>query len=1754
MSVLVHTRALCWKNWVLKKRAWCSTFLEIAIPAAMLFLFAYIKSLTTPYWSSPSWFDDNYSRSLDSCMTSSSRTFAVVGNGSTYFADFLATNYPSRAIVTPFASEAALNTYLAADTYGDAANPVLDAAVLFSTFDIAGAQFDYVIRTNVSYFYVDGGWSKLNTPDTRLSPVSRFTSYSYMRDADFACAQFLVDQSILRAVYPQLVNSAITYDAFPLPAKLNDDFLELAKYVIGMLFAVAMVWPLSRILRSLIEEKEHRIREGMLMMGLKHSSLWLSWFITYLVIFAATLGACAGAVALLFPRSDVSLLLLVMFEFMVAIFAFALLVSVFFTRATLGSVAGVLLHLGLAALYYATTEASDRQTKLLYCLSAPACMSQVVVLFAKFESTGRGLGWSAFTEQIEGLSIGDCALMMLADIALYFTLGAYFDLVLPRAYGTPRKWYFCVTRQFFCPARAAANGEPSAEPFDDIGDIGERLASSGDIQPLSGELQRRGGISIRGLVKEFTARGGETVRAVNGVDMDMVDGQIFSLLGHNGAGKTTLLNCLTGMTGPSKGSLSVYGLDVESKLDSVRSMMGVCPQHDTLLPKLTVSEHLQLFARIKGVPSENIEAAVNESLVSMQLTEKAHALSHTLSGGQMRRLSVAIALIGGSKVVYLDEPTAGMDPEARRLVWDCLKGSKKDRVIILVTHFMDEADELGDRIAIMAHGQLRCCGTSLFLKNALGVGYTLTVSLALSSNPEDLPVSRVQQGDAVFNLIRHHVPAAQIVSQAAGEVQCRLPFDASAQFSQLFFALDDAKAQRALPVASYGVSVTTLEEVFLRINADSGGLKKAVVAGKQTDSDPLSPTTAAIFDVDPSMALAEPLLGVGDLQLEVRSEQAAPELDALFAEASIATSTQVCHRQCCALLTKRARITRRDPKQVVMQTVLPVVIMALSLLLMLAPGPTVYPELVVTPRGLGLPSSLLPARLPYNACPQVVTNASLPDCTGTALARATVDAFAAVQIGSADLYWQSLSGHTNTSIRYPFSMYSFLQSTLNAAPRTGAAVVRQLPGVDSAVRFQASLLVNSSLLFGLTLVQNSLSTAALAHLHTLASASSASASASASSTSTSGTVVPRITVRTRPFIKRIYSSARSVEESTVVLTIVPAVCLLLSLLIGSPAVVAYVVQEKASRAKQLQFISGARPHLFWLANWLWDSVYALSALAIILAVACIQPLPWLQKSEAWPAMLMLLIAYTPASMSAAYLFSTPFTAPSSALALKLVTNILFAGVGPLSVYAARALSEEGSVWVALFENLMRAHPAFCLGYGTLNVAINIIVFPTGRPPSEVNWTAMRYVRDECIALAFMACACMALVLLVEHMSVTGGCSRRRLQAQPGHAEGDVGGGLPNEDVDVRAERERIEAGVTDRFAVVLKGLHKVFSGRGRRAPPKVAVQKLYFAVPEGECFGFLGVNGSGKSTTLKILSGEQRPTSGTASLNGFDVVDEQAAVRSAFGYCPQFDALSPLLSAREHLELYAALKLAPRSRMGGYVDKMLTRLDLTKYADRQSGTYSGGNKRKLSVGIALVGGPRVVALDEPSTGIDPLARRGLWKLISSTMQRRAVILTTHSMEECEALCQRIAILVSGALVCIGSAQHLKHRFGNGVLLHIKLAAGATTALLEARLRESFPEAVVSTTEQHDGNVECRLVPSNGAPATAVSPSAASALVSAAAVAPVPAEGATFSLGRIFAALEDSKQSGLLEAYSVSETTLEQIFIAFAGAAGAAEEP
>lgn len=474
----------------------------------------------------------------------------------------------------------------------------------------------------------------------------------------------------------------------------------------------------------------------------------------------------------------------------------------------------------------------------------------VAYLHPRFEGTGEGSQWSNLfkAQSVDNdLTVGHVMLMLLVSAMLYLLIALYVEQIRPGDYGVPRPWYFPVTRTFWLGNRATWTDEQplqhtqSAVPFD-VDTMKHDMASAAhlnDSRPAHDDFDgvppthpdgrpRRAGIRVRDLRKTF----GATV-AVHGLNVDFYEDDISVLLGHNGAGKTTTMSMLTGMLPPSGGTAHVNGHSIRTDIADVRSSVGLCPQHNILFDDLTVGEHIAFYARLKGVPAgKALEAEVDRYVDVIQLAPKRNVAARALSGGMKRKLSVCVALCGGSRVVFCDEPSSGMDPAARRALWEVLRAEKHGRTVLLSTHFMDEADVLGDRVAIMNGGRLVCCGSPYFLKRRFGAGYRLVCA---KSADRQRTVNGGVDGvaDGVLELLRGYDAEVRLEADSRTEVTFVLSERAVDGFEQIFGELE--RDAVALGVLDFGVSLTTLEEVFLRVGTDGVATEKGKAAARVED-------------------------------------------------------------------------------------------------------------------------------------------------------------------------------------------------------------------------------------------------------------------------------------------------------------------------------------------------------------------------------------------------------------------------------------------------------------------------------------------------------------------------------------------------------------------------------------------------------------------------------------------------------------------------------------------------------------------------------------------------------------------------------------------------------------------------------------------------------------------------------------------------------------------------------------------------------
>uniref|UniRef100_A0A8D0V351 ABC transporter domain-containing protein n=1 Tax=Sus scrofa TaxID=9823 RepID=A0A8D0V351_PIG len=1118
----------------------------------------------------------------------------------------------------------------------------------------------------------------------------------------FLVMQHALDKAIMAyharvAVQNLFTNVTVFVQRFPYPEYYHDFFLEMLDIFTPLVILFIFAMNHLILVQSIVWEKENRLKEYQLMVGLSNWMLWAAYFFTFLFLYSIE-------PVPVIQHSDPSLVFVFLLCYAIATICFSFMVSTFFNKVYFSVSVGGFIYLATyfpATSFFSNYAQMTLTQKLASCFSSNIAMSLGTKFLVKAEMDKIGIKWSNIFSptKLDNFVFAYILGMFLFDAFLYGLVAWYIEAVFPGEYGVSKPWNFflLVIMAFLFPSYKYFEAEPP------------------DLVA---------GIQIKHMCKEFRVK--NTIKtAVKDLSLNLFEGQITVLVGHNGAGKSTTLSILSGLYLLTSGEAYVNGYDVSKQMGQIRKSLGLCPQQDLLFNYLTVSEHLYFYSVIKGIPQKMRLIEINNMLSTFNLLEKHNAFSVSLSGGMKRKLSIIIALIGGSKVVILDEPTSGMDPASRRATWNLLQHYKQDRTILLTTHDMDEADLLGDRIAIMVNGSLRCCGSSIFLKKIYGVGYHIDIVKEPHCDVEE-----------IAKIIYYHIPTATLEKNARNELSFILPKDYTHRFETLFTDLE--KRRKELGIASFGASITTMEEVFL-------------------------------------------------------------------------------------------------------------------------------------------------------------------------------------------------SGH---------------QMALN-------------------VHFGMALLISSF-------------------------------------------------------------------------------CL-------------QTVTERVSKAKHIQFVSGVYVLVYWLSALLWDFTIFFITCCLLLVMFKYGRLDIYITDYRFLDTMLIFLLYGWSAIPLMYLLSFLFTRSTSAYIILVLFNYL-SGIFTLLIDDSFQLGLIHGV------NFLQKKMSFFF-------------------PFSDNTKNVYSLEEETIGkyMIMMSITGFVFLLIIFFLETTLWRLRTFFHQYI--------------------------------YFVIYKAFKKVYF----KYPVIFAVKNISLAIQKGECFGLLGFNGAGKTTTFKLLTGDEIVTSGKVFIDGFSITENTQKVKSRIGYCPQSDALLEYMTGREIMIMYARLWGISEPQIQQYVDKWLNSLQLEPHADKLISTYSGGNKRQLSTAIALMGKPSVILLDEPTTGMDPVAQRLLWDAVTWARESgKAIVISSHRMEECDAFCTRLAIMVQGKFMCLGNPQHLKSKFGNIYILNIKAKIYTHEDKLDDLkffITMTFPGSVLK--HENQGILHYYI----------------------------PSKDNTW--GKVFGILEEAKEQYNLEDYSISQITLEQVFLTFA---------
>ncbi|CAD8134445.1 unnamed protein product [Paramecium octaurelia] len=1267
------------------------------------------------------------------------------------------------------------------------------------------------------------------------------------------------------------------------------DGTQLITFFAPFFVALAIFSNPRSLLIHLCEEKELKFKETQKIMGLKQNSYLIGWmlyayfktlmsftiFILSWTLFGYIMNERHGRNIFGFDDDTAWYIIFgLYFIYATALIHYSMFLTTFFSKSkTANEITTFLLVVSLILPFFGFVD--KFQSTLFFVLIS---LFPQTCIALSYISTQYGVFRYLNIQLEEYFSHGAMAIQLGVLSAVYLLLYFYFDAIIPNEYGIAKHPLFFLN---FTKGKTEKRKVDLENPL--IQQEQENIASqtynddgsSAFYHEQRNYLNVKPSVKIRSIVKKFG-----NFTAVDQVSLNLYQKEILCLLGHNGAGKTTTINVLTGLLSLTAGKVYVFDQELESNLEEIRERIGICNQRDVLYDELTVKEQLQFMGRVKGLEGNDLEQEIQQILSTTLLTNEQEKITKTLSGGNKRKLSLAQAIIGGSNVLFLDEPTSGMDAQTRRGIWEILEKVKaENRTLVLTTHHLDEAEELADRIAIMAAGKLLACGRSEYIKQNFGEGYSISITI----------VDKSIDKEEIVKFTQDNLQQAVLDPQSSQlSILFKIKFNQKKYLLNYFQALE-REFQNKLSV---NFRINSLEDAFINIGMDEEKFlerAKRMVEGRTSVNE--------------------------DRDSVIGTDQ--------FAE--------------------------------------------------------------------------LKSKVP------------VPDCLN----------------------------------REP--VYSFKEQTLAIYLRKYYTTIRTFSNY-LAILIPLALIVTGIVVIGeMDLGEENKDT---------------------------------------KVFRMIFFSIFAII----------ALCFNSSLFIMQP------VLERETNLKYALVAMGCRPLPYWFGTFLFDFTIYFGMIFIIIMIS----LTYEFLSEKIGKVIFIFFSFGISFIMFSFLIGTMlYQKASKAMKTFPFLNYFIFFALPLNVWLIVALifmngndSDELSSGQSIVIKFVDLLCALISPFYSFFQAIT--------KSNDIEGGNVPYISKEywvyCLIMVFQAFAFFFLNIYIEQMKYF-----KEMPTNNQRCNNYIP--APIKDPEVLKEIQQLSTGIKNTPIKVLH-LQKQYN-----PSHFLAVKDITFGVGQNEILGLLGPNGAGKSTTFNILTSLIGKSSGNVKIKDVEIDRTKSDVFRDTGICPQFDCLWENLTPREHLYLFGRMKGLYGNDLDQSVAYFLSTMQLEEYIYRKSGLLSGGNKRKLCVSNALIGGPSIQFFDEPSTGVDPIARRFLWKTLRQGVKLRqsSVVLTTHTMDEAESLCDRIAIMINGEIFCLGNPKELRDRYGEGYNISIRNPSSREQIL--KIIQEQYSEAKESQ-ETHE-EYQSIHIPTH-----------------------------QFQFFNVFQLLTELEQKNYIKDFTINQSTLESVFLQF----------
>ena len=1017
------------------------------------------------------------------------------------------------------------------------------------------------------------------------------------------------------------------------------------------------------------------------------------------------------------------------------------------------------------------------------------------------------------------------------------------------------------------------------------------------------------------------------------------------------------------------------------------------------------------MSEIKGSKANSEE--IKSLIYKIGLEEKSNCLCSTLSGGQKRKLCIALALIGNSNIILLDEPTSGMDAISRKELWEFLKNYQKDKIILLITHYLEEAEYLGDRIGIMSDGQFICCGTSSFLKSKYPCGFNINLLVNSDKFTEEKKIK-------IYEKIQSYEPNVYIRFASKCSFSLNIPSD-NKNISDIFRFIEESRKE--FDIEDFTVASTSLEDVFLKINnqynlndmkylSKSIGSQEILIPEKLIEINDfftqfMSQLKRHFFPIyrNKLMLLLEYLSGLAIiyiifslLYIEIDQEKKINLnlIDILegnkiyIYEDSLAKGVLKDSYECNSI-TKTLEILSEKPIDIkhlidlAYEESLAHIAMGCISINQIGDEWNTY----ITRLNLGnlfadtmlVVSAFLKKQFGINAIILNQIEMKRPNNE-----KNLIYSIQNIYFGNLLGYFVFLGGLINEKIK---------------ERKKNTKHLLYLSGSNSWSYWIAFFIIDYLKLFVFTILlimpiyylDEKEGTNLFLHLFII----NASSLIFIYCISFFGT-------NEKSGIK--FLMLLSITSFTYLFILVDIFLIFESSNLDNYFFFFLYFTPITSMVLHFLFKMLGNSHLDKIYHFYPTYKVQLINLVVYFLVLILMEAGHLRAFFGWLKVKLCLkknnFVFSHVQLPNEFPMYHNENKPSLQSQINKKTN-QFQEITNNTNYNSEIFSirnsNSNSMKTQLFEN---------------------------NNQDNIEMQESNIQRDNC----FYDSIKQPLIQERKDDLLINDSNELSIK-KISFPEDNLINNIKKDNPFVNTERNKLA--IRNDFTVIIEGLKKTYWLCCRKNVK--AINDLYLGLEANENFGLLGFNGSGKTTIFKIITNELLYNYGKIRLFGFDTRKQFKYIRSRIGYCPQENPLFDFMKVREILEFYSNLKTCFFS-----LEEIYNNFGLNKYLDTYCVNLSGGNKRKLTFAIAIMNRPSLLLLDEPSTGVDPDSKRFMWKNInelSNNGHRYNMILTTHSMEEAEILCDRVSWLKQGRFVCIGNPEKLKIQYNSGYKLNIK---------------------------------------------------------------------------------------------------------------------